>query len=127
MVSQGTAARLDLGLQPYRRAWDVQRELHERVRKGEISDTWIFAEHSPVITLGRNAKASNVLLSKEALDARGIDLVEIERGGDVTYHGPGQSIVYPIRKLARFREVVPLVRALEDVVIRTCAHFGIPG
>jgi len=80
-----------------------------------------------VITLGRNSKAGNVLLSREALATQGVDVVEIERGGDVTYHGPGQLVVYPIRKLERFREVVPLVRALEEAVILTCAHFGIQG
>jgi lipoate-protein ligase B len=66
-----------------------------------------------------------VLLSEELLAARGVDFVEIERGGDVTYHGPGQLVVYPIRKLERFREIVPLVRALEEAVIETCAAFGI--
>jgi lipoate-protein ligase B len=67
------------------------------------------------------------LLEADALARRGVDLVEIERGGDVTYHGPGQLVVYPIRKLERFREIVPLVRALEAAVIETCAAFGIEG
>lgn len=66
-----------------------------------------------------------MLLGGEALARRGVDLVEIERGGDVTYHGPGQLVVYPIRKLERFREIVPLVRALEGAVIETCTAFGI--
>ncbi|MDH2910548.1 MAG: lipoyl(octanoyl) transferase LipB, partial [Candidatus Eremiobacteraeota bacterium] len=88
-------------------------------------ETWILVEHTPTITLGRNAKRENVLLSPELLAARGIDVIEIERGGDVTYHGPGQLVVYPIRKLERFREVVPLVRSLEAAVIATCADFGI--
>jgi lipoyl(octanoyl) transferase len=66
-----------------------------------------------------------VLLSRETLAARGVDLVRIERGGDVTYHGPGQLVVYPIRRLQRFREVVPLVRALESAVIDVCAQFGV--
>ena len=66
-----------------------------------------------------------MLLGADALARRGVDLVEIERGGDVTYHGPGQLVVYPIRKLERFREIVPLVRALESAVIGTCAAFGI--
>jgi lipoyl(octanoyl) transferase len=118
---------LDLGLRPYREVWDVQHRLHEAVREGREPDTWIVVEHAPVITLGRTAKRENVLLSREALAARGIDVVEIERGGDVTYHGPGQLVVYPIRKLARFREVVPLVRALEGAVIDACARFGVSG
>ena len=122
-----TARVLDLGLRPYREVWNLQHELHERVRTGQDPETWIFVEHPPVITLGRNAKNANVLLSREALAQRGVDLVEIERGGDVTYHGPGQLVVYPIRRLERFREVVPLVRALEGAVIDACARFGVRG
>ena len=121
----GTARILDLGLRPYREVWDIQHRLHEAVRAGEEPETWIFVEHTPTITLGRNAKRENVLISPELLAARGIDVVEIERGGDVTYHGPGQLVVYPIRKLERFREVVPLVRSLEAAVIATCTDFGI--
>ncbi len=121
----GTAQILELGLRPYREVWDIQHRLHEAVRAGDEPQTWIFVEHTPTITLGRNAKRENVLLSPEVLAARGIDIVEIERGGDVTYHGPGQLVVYPIRKLERFREVVPLVRSLETAVIATCADFGI--
>lgn len=114
-----------MGLRPYREVWDIQHRLHEAVRTGEEPETWILVEHTPTITLGRNAKRENVLLSPELLAARGIDVIEIERGGDVTYHGPGQLVVYPIRKLERFREVVPLVRSLEAAVIATCADFGI--
>ncbi len=119
------AKLLDLGLRGYREVWDLQRQLHEAVAKGEEPETWIFVEHPPVVTMGRNSKSENVLLSCEALEQRGVDLVQIERGGDVTYHGPGQLVVYPIRRLERFREVVPLVRALEGAVIDTCASFGV--
>jgi lipoate-protein ligase B len=114
-----TARLLDLGRRPYREVWSLQRELHAAVAEGREPDTWIVVEHDPVITLGRNAKAENVL------NARGVDVVEIERGGDVTYHGPGQVVVYPIRKLARFREVVPFVSALERAVVAALATFGI--
>lgn len=120
-----SAALLDLGLKPYREVWDLQHQLHAKVQQAQIPQTWIFVEHPPVITLGRKAHTENVLLAADALAARGIEVVHIERGGDVTYHGPGQLVVYPIRKLERFREVVPLVRALEGAVIDTCAHFGI--
>jgi lipoyl(octanoyl) transferase len=121
-----TAARLlDLGRRPYREVWELQRELHAAVAEGRAPETWIVVEHDPVITLGRNAKAANVLVDRAVLAARGIDVVEIERGGDVTYHGPGQVVVYPIRKLPRFREVVPLVTALERATIATLATFGI--
>jgi lipoate-protein ligase B len=119
------ARLLDLGLRPYGETWDLQHRLHEDVRSGRAPDTWIVVEHPPVITLGRQAKREHVLVSDDALSARGIDVVTIERGGDVTYHGPGQLVVYPIRRLERFREVVPLVRALESAVIATCSRFGV--
>lgn len=119
------ARLLDLGLERYSQSWERQHFLHEAVCCGQTPETWMFVEHPPVVTLGRNAKESNVLLSRQALATRGIDVVKIERGGDVTYHGPGQLVVYPIRRLQRFREVVPLVRALEGLVIEVCAQFGI--
>jgi lipoate-protein ligase B len=119
------ARLLDLGLRPYREVWDLQHELHERVRSGQETETWVFVEHTPVVTLGRKAKEENLLLPREALAQRGVDVVQIERGGDVTYHGPGQLVVYPIRRLQRFREVVPLVRALEGAIVEVCAQFGV--
>jgi len=125
MAAIGSARLLDLGRQPYREVWALQRELHAAVAEGRAAETWIVVEHEPVITLGRNAKAANLLLSRDALAARGIDVVDVERGGDVTYHGPGQVVVYPIHKLPRFREVVPLVAALERAAIAALATFGI--
>jgi lipoyl(octanoyl) transferase len=120
------AARLfDLGRKPYREVWELQHRLHDAVREGREPDSWIVVEHFPVVTLGRQAKNEHVLLPAAQLAARGVDLVAVERGGDVTYHGPGQLVVYPIRKLERFREIVPLVRALEEAVIGACARFGV--
>ena len=116
---------IDLGRRDYRSVWDLQHALHTAIVAGQGNDTWILVEHDPVITLGRQAKRDNVLLSEETLAARGIDVVAIERGGDVTYHGPGQLVVYPIRRLERFREVVPLVRSLEEAVIALCREFDI--
>jgi lipoate-protein ligase B len=121
----GPARLLDVGRRPYRETWDLQRELHASVACGAAPDTWIVVEHDPVVTLGRNARAEHLLLSREALAARGVDCVAVERGGDVTYHGPGQLVVYPIVKLARFREVVPFVTALEQSVITALRTFGI--
>jgi lipoyl(octanoyl) transferase len=118
---------LDLGLRPYREVWELQHAVHEAVRDGRERDTWIVVEHAPVVTLGRQAKRENVFFSPEELARRGVDLVSIERGGDVTYHAPGQLVLYPIRRLERFREVVPLVRALEAAVIDVCACFGVRG
>jgi lipoyl(octanoyl) transferase len=120
-----TAQLRDLGRRPYREVWALQRELHAAVAEGREPETWLVVEHEPVITLGRNAKQGNVLISRELLAAQGVDVVEIERGGDVTFHGPGQLVVYPIRKLPRFREVVPFVSALERAVIAALATFGI--
>jgi lipoate-protein ligase B len=119
------ARLLDLGRRRYAPVLDLQRALHAAVAEGREPDTWLVVEHEPVVTLGRNAKEANVLLPRELLEARGIDVVEIERGGDVTYHGPGQVVVYPIRRLARFREVVPVVNAIENAVIAALKRFGI--
>jgi len=119
------ARLLRLGLRPYREVWTLQRELHARVAAGQESATWLMVEHMPVVTLGRTAKHEHLLLSPEALAARGVDCVNVERGGDATYHGPGQLVVYPIMKLPRFREVVPLVSALEDAVVATLRTFRV--
>ena len=122
----GTRARLlDLGRRHYAPVLDFQRNLHAAVADGREPETWLVVEHEPVITLGRNAKAANVLLPRALLAARGIDVLEVERGGDVTYHGPGQVVVYPIRRLQRFREVVPLVSSLETAVTGALYRFGI--
>jgi lipoyl(octanoyl) transferase len=115
----------DVGRQRFAETWELQLRLHAAIARGEEPDTWIVVEHEPVVTLGRNAKREHLLLSPEALAARGVDCFEVERGGDVTYHGPGQIVVYPIMKLERFREIVPLVTALESAAIATCAHFGL--
>ena len=116
---------IDLGRRPYRETLALMREIHGAVARDEASDTLIIVEHDPVVTLGRNAKREHVRLSADALAQRGIDLVEIERGGDATYHGPGQLVLYPIRKLTRFREVAPLVSSLERSVVAALATFGI--
>jgi lipoyl(octanoyl) transferase len=118
---------LELGLVEYRAAWDLQRSLVEQRRAGAIADTVVMLEHPPVFTLGRRADGSNVLLDGAARAAAGIDLVEVDRGGDVTYHGPGQLVVYPIVRLARVRHVVDFVRALEDVAIAALHELGVRG
>ena len=118
-------ALLDLGRRPYAAVWELQRSLHCAVAEGRADDTWIVVEHDPVVTLGRNARDAKFISDRAALAARGIDVFAVERGGDVTYHGPGQLVVYPIMRLARFREVVPLVGRLEAAVIAALANAGI--
>jgi lipoyl(octanoyl) transferase len=114
------------GTVPYRTAWDWQRALVERRQRREGRDVLLLLEHPPVYTLGRRADRSNVLLDDARLAARGIELVEVDRGGDVTYHGPGQLVGYPILRLAG-TPVVDYVRALEEVLIRTLADLGVTG
>jgi lipoyl(octanoyl) transferase len=111
---------------PYLTAWGWQRTLVERRQRGEGRDVLLLLEHPRVYTLGRRADRSNVLFDDDTLAARGIDVVEVDRGGDVTYHGPGQLVGYPILRLAG-TPVVDYVRALEELLIRALAGFGVVG
>jgi lipoyl(octanoyl) transferase len=121
-----------LGRIPYRAALDLQRRLVDLRRAGTINDVLLLLEHSPVLTLGRNAGREHVLLSEDELKARGVELVETNRGGDVTYHGPGQLVGYPIFDLrgplrAQGKRLGPVdfVRQIEEALIRTTADYGI--
>jgi len=118
---------LGLGTVEYRAAWALQQRLVEHRQSDSIGDTVILLEHPPVYTLGRRATSENVLLDEAALAAAGIDLVAVDRGGDVTYHGPGQLVVYPVIRLAGQRHVVDFVRALEEVAIVALRHLGVEG
>jgi lipoyl(octanoyl) transferase len=115
-----------LGLLPYAEGLAIQADLVIQRREHRIPDTLLLLEHRPVFTLGRNARSENVLLPIDALRARGFDVFESGRGGDVTYHGPGQIVGYPILDLAPDRcDVHRYVRDLEEVMIRTCADLGV--
>jgi lipoyl(octanoyl) transferase len=146
---------VQLGVLDYAQGLRVQRRMVELRKSEQIGDVLLLLEHSPVITLGRNAKAVNVLASTEMLAARGVEVFECDRGGDVTFHGSGQLVGYPIFDL-RSHELPPpdgdlrshtfaggdaraatittrktlgavdYVRRLEEVLIRTCSDFGIP-
>ena len=118
---------IELGTVDYREAWDLQQRLVERRQEGLARDTVILLEHPPVYTLGRRASTANVLLDEAQLAAAGIDLVPVDRGGDVTYHGPGQLVAYPVLRLASQRHVVDYARALEQVAIAALGRLGVHG
>ena len=118
--------RINLGRSQYRDAWNFQKRLVKLRYQSKISDCVIFTEHEPVITMGRGTSRKNLLVSTEFLESQGIDLVEIERGGDITYHGPGQTVVYPIIDLnARGRDTHQYLRDLENLVIATLKDLGL--
>ena len=141
---------VQLGVVEYAEGLRLQRRLVELRKAGEIGDVLLLLQHSAVITLGRNAKAANVLASTETLAARGVKVFECDRGGDVTFHGPGQLVGYPILDLRAYSRqpsavshqdgqldeslpswrktlgVVDYVRRVEEVLIRVCGDFGIP-
>ncbi len=121
-----TCLVVDWGLEPYARILALQRELVAARKAGRIPDVLLLGEHTPVITLGRNARRENLLLPEDELRRRGVELHETDRGGDVTYHGPGQLVGYPILDLAGLRrEVVWYMRSLEEVLIRSARAFGL--
>jgi lipoate-protein ligase B len=116
----------DLGRVPYADALALMRVLGAARQRGEVPDLLLTCEHEPVITIGRGAHSEHVLLTREELAARGIGLVEVERGGDVTYHGPGQVMLYPILDLGRLgRDLHAFLRALERVLVEAVAPFGV--
>lgn len=124
---------LSLGRVPYDEALAIQQRVIAARKAGTIADTLLLLEHPPVLTLGRNAHRSNILASDELLGAKGVTIHEINRGGDVTYHGPGQLIGYPIvdlrgdlpGKRGPHLGPVDFVRLLEEALIRTCGEFGV--
>jgi len=115
------------GLVPYAEAFALQHRLVDARREGRIGDTLLLLEHPAVYTMGKRTDRANVIWDADQRRANGIDLVEVDRGGDVTYHGPGQLVGYPILQLASIRSVVDYVRALEDVIIDALDAVGIPG
>lgn len=126
---------LQLGTIDYPTGQRLQEKLVTLRKGGSVGDVLLLLEHTPVITLGRNAKAQNVLASPELLSRSGVEIFECDRGGDVTFHGPGQLVAYPIFDLRGFASengvrktmgAIEYVRSLEDILIRTCADFGIP-
>ncbi len=118
---------IDLGRMGYEAAWDVQREVAELVLSG-AEDALLVVEHDPVLTLGAAFQESNLLLPADEYRSRGIDVVRTDRGGDVTYHGPGQLVVYPVFDLNRHgRDLHRWMRGLEEAVILAVGEFGLAG
>jgi lipoyl(octanoyl) transferase len=117
----------DAGLVPYAEAFDLQRRLVEARKAGAISDVLLLCEHPHVITLGRNGKTEHLRASERVLAQMNVEFQPSDRGGDITYHGPGQVVGYPILDLAAHRRDVRwYVRQLEEVMIRATADFDIP-
>jgi lipoyl(octanoyl) transferase len=115
-----------LGRVPYREAWALQKRLAAARADGEIGDRLLLLEHPPVLTLGKHADERHVVAPADELARRGIEVIRVERGGEVTYHGPGQLVAYPIIALSRRGLLLrPLVRALEAAMVATCASFGV--
>ena len=113
---------LDLGLSPFKEVWDLQKELVKKRQNGQIKDTLILAEHEPVYTLGKNANENHILQNSP----RDVKTYQIERGGDVTFHGPGQLGGYPIMDLHNYNKSISCyMRSLEQLIIDTLAEFRV--
>ena len=125
---------VSLGRVPYDAGLEAQVRVEAARQAGSITDTLLLMEHEPVLTLGRNSDRANILASDQMLADRGVGIHEVKRGGDVTYHGPGQLVGYPIfdlrgdlpGKRGPHLGPVDFMRLLEEVLIRTCAEFGVP-
>src|SRR5262249_25726490 len=117
---------VDLGLIGFEEAYALQKRLVAARKADAIGDVLLLCEHPHVITLGRSGKRENLLASDRVLAQKGVEFHATNRGGDITYHGPGQIVGYPVIQLAAIkRDVVWYVRMLEEVMIRACADFGV--
>lgn len=115
-----------LGRLPFGEAWDLQRAFHEGKVVGRTPDDYLLLlEHPPVYTIGRTGTIDNLLVDQKVVDARGAEIFHIDRGGDITFHGPGQLVGYPIISLDDPKQIVPYVRKLEEVLIQSIAEFGV--
>jgi lipoyl(octanoyl) transferase len=128
-AANGSSARiLELGLVDYDRTRQIQLQLVDKRINDKITDTFIFVEHPPTITVGRGVRDNNILVSEEVLRERGVHVCEVERGGDVTFHGPGQQVIYPIVDLERRgRDLHRFLRDLEEVVINFLGNYDLNG
>jgi lipoyl(octanoyl) transferase len=116
----------DLGFIDYKEAWDLQQEIHSKRVSGEINDFILLLEHPNTYTLGKTAHKENLIGSEDYLKQNKILVYDIDRGGDITYHGPGQIVGYPIIDLNNwFKDTHKYLRALEEVIIKTCNGYGL--
>lgn len=128
LAAHGGVLTVDrLGTVPYRPAWELQDELAEQRRGRRIGDRLLLLEHFPVYTIGRGGNPANMLATPDRLREIGAELVRIDRGGDVTFHGPGQIVAYPIVELHDPLDLRRYVRTLESAIIATAAAFGVDG
>jgi len=119
---------LKLGIVDYAKAYDLQKNLLQKRIEDKCPNYLLLLQHNPVITMGRNGNKDNILVSRSALKSAGVELYEIDRGGDVTYHGPGQLTGYPIIHLRYFKKDVHwYLRQLEEVIIKVLAQYNITG
>jgi lipoate-protein ligase B len=119
---------IEAGRMGYREAYQLQKRLAAEVIQGERGDTLVLTEHPPLLTIGSAGERGNILASPQALAQAGIEVYSADRGGDVTYHGPGQLVGYPVLHLDRHgKDVKDYLRRLEEVLIRTLAGFGLAG
>ena len=119
---------VDLGQKDYKEVWDIQKLIHEKRVQDKLCNTLLLVEHNPVITMGKSGKNTNLLLSPRMLEQKRIAYYEIERGGDVTFHGPGQLVGYPIFNVKKgLAGIRPFVNKMEHAIIQTLAKFGISG
>jgi len=126
MSRKGWLLNLREGPTPYADAWALQKALIGARQREELADGLILLEHEPVFTIGRSARADHLLVPREFLTGKGFEVYDIERGGSVTYHGPGQLVGYPILDLRAYNEdVVKYVRSLEETILRTLQDFGL--
>jgi len=116
----------DLGLIEFKQAWHFQKAALLQVKEGSLTSALILCQHCPVITLGRLSDKRNILATQDELKAKGVEIFQIERGGDVTYHGPGQLIAYPVFNLQLFKKDIHFfLRQLEEVAIDLLSDFGV--
>ena len=117
---------IELGLRDYKEVWDLQKQIHLYKQRHKFNDVIITVEHSPVYTLGKSGDRNHILVTDAEMKKRGISFHEIDRGGDITYHGPGQLVVYPIFDLNNYyKDTHKFLRDLEEAVILTLKDFGI--